>query len=129
MMALDPLQQPLLGVLHAGFEDLVNRGDIDVVAVTDTSEIEVQADAWTLVLDGWPLASAWIALDETPPTHAGQMTAIAAPIAPREQAALRDADRQLDGALVTALADSGDPLSEALALLLGGADQGGTKSS
>ena len=125
----DHLQHPLLQVLQAVFVDLTDRGDIDVVAVSGTSEVEVQADAWTLVLEGWPLASAWIALDETPSSHAEHMAALAATIASPERAALREADRRLDGAVIAALAGSGDPLSEALAVLLGGADQDGAGPS
>lgn len=119
----DPLQSPLFQVLQAVFANLIDRGDVDVVAMPGINEIEVQADAWTLVLAGWPLASAWIALDETPSSHAEHMAALAAAIAPPERDALREADRQLDGAVIAALAGSSDPLSEALALLLVGAGQ------
>jgi len=129
MAAPDAFQASLFQVLQGVFADLTDRGDIDVVAVSGTSEIEVQADAWTLVLEGWPLASAWIALDETPSSRAERMTALAAAIAPKERIALNDADRQLDGAVIAALAQSGDPLSEALALLLGDADHDATGPS
>ncbi len=125
----DPLQLPLFQVLQEVFADLTDHGDIDIVAVSGTSEIEVQADAWTLVLEDWPLASAWIALDETPSSHAEHMAALAATIASPERAALREADRRLDGAVIAALAGSGDPLSEALAVLLGGGEQDGAGPS
>lgn len=118
MTAPDPLQHRLLAVLQAAFQDLRDRGDIDVVGGSGANEIEIQADAWTLVLEGWPLASAWIALDETPSSHAEQMAALAAAITRPERTTLRDADRHLDGAVIAALARSGDPLSEALARLL-----------
>lgn len=112
----------LTGILHTAFADLIARGEVDVVATPGNNEVEVQGDDWTLVLEGWPLATAWIALDESPSSQSERRAALEAAIGSRELSALRDADRQLAGTLTAALADSGDGLSQALARGLGDAD-------
>lgn len=125
----DTSGHPLAGMLQAAFADPIARGEIDVVVTPGANEVEVQADDWTLVFEGWPLRAAWIALDESPASEAEQRMALDAVIGSLELAALRDADRQLEGGLTGALAASGDPLSEALALLLGGREQDGVGPS
>ncbi len=126
MASLDALGHPLIEILQLAFADLIERGDVDVVVMPEANEFEVQGDDWTLHLEGWPVNVAWIALDETPVSHGEQMAALDATLGSAEMAALRDADRQLQGRLTDGLADSGDGLSQALALVLGdGSDPGG----
>ncbi|MBA2247209.1 MAG: hypothetical protein H0W23_03700, partial [Chloroflexia bacterium] len=81
-------------------------------------EIDVQADDWTLHLEGWPIATAWIAIEQEPESAAAQQAALATTFGHRELAALRNADRRLEGALVARLRTSGDELSARLADLL-----------
>lgn len=114
-------EHPLIEILQVAFADLIERGDVDVVMVPQANELEVQADAWTLHLEGWPVSMAWIALDETPSSHTEQVAALDATLGSPELSALRHADRQLDGALAHALIDSGDDLSQALASVIGDA--------
>lgn len=123
MTSLDALEHPLVELLKIAFAGLIERGDADVVVIPESNDVEVQGDDWTLHLEGWPLGIAWIALDETPSSHAERVAALDAALGSPELAALRDADRQLDGTLTDALADSGDGLSQALVLVL---DEAGT---
>lgn len=115
----DTSGHPLARMLHAAFADLIARGEVDVVETPEDNAVEVQADDWTLVFEDWPLARAWIALDESPASEVEQSLALDSALGSLELAALRDADQQLEGALTGALADSGDSLSQALALRLG----------
>jgi len=81
--------------------------------------IEVTTDTWTLIIEGWPLGDAFIALDAEPDTddvgeqNVALRTALGGAIA-----ALASADDTVEGALTAALRASGDALSERLAALL-----------
>lgn len=119
MASLDALEHPLVELLHRAFADLIEHGDLDVAVMPEVDQFEVQGDDWTLHLEGWPLDIAWIALDETPSSHSERLAALDAALGPPELTALRDADRQLGGSLGGALIDSGDGLSQALAVVLG----------
>lgn len=123
MASLDALEHPLVEVLNVAFAALIDHGDLDVVVMPEADEFEVQGDHWTLHLEGWPLSVAWIALDETPSSQAERLAALDAALGSKELAALRDADRQLEGALTAALLDSGDGLSQALTLVLWDQDE------
>lgn len=111
----------MVTILTVAFADLIERGDADVAVMPEADEFEVQGDDWTFHLEGWPLTVAWIALDESPSSQSERLAALDAALGPAERAALREADRRLQGALISALVDSGDGLSEALALVLGDA--------
>ncbi len=119
----DASEHPLARLLQAAFAEQIASGEIDVVATPEDNAVEIQADDWTLVLEEWPLVRAWLALDESPASEAERSMALDAAIAPTELAALRAADRQLEGRLTAALVDSGDDLSQALASRL--VDAGG----
>ena len=110
----------LRAVLQHAFAALIETGEIDITTPPDAGEdeTEVQADDWTLHLEGWPVVIAWIAIDHEPDSGAEQRSALEATLDHREQAALRDADRRLEGALVACLRASGDELSIRLADLL-----------
>lgn len=124
MASLDALEHPLVEILTGAFAHLIERGDADVAVMPEADEFEVQGDDWTLHLEGWPLGIAWIALDEGPSSQAERLAALDAALGSTELAAFRDADRRLQGALIAALADSGDGLSQSLAVVLGnGGDQ------
>lgn len=114
---------PLVDALQDAFSELCEAGEIDVVTLEVSNEVEVQADAWTLQVTGWPVASAFIALDEEPVSLAERRHALDAAIDTRHLAALRHADAVLDGAIARGLEASGDPLSTLLAGALGAGDE------
>ncbi len=106
-------------MLQLAFATLIETGEIDIATAPDieAGETEVQADDWTLHLEGWPIAMAWIAIDHEP-DPAEHRAALDATLDHRELAAMRDADRHLEGALVARLRASGDELSSRLADVL-----------
>lgn len=116
----DTTGHPLRDALRLAFASLIETGEIDLAIPPDAvnDETEVQADDWTLHLEGWPIATAWIAIDQEPDSAAERRAALDATLDHRELAALRDADRRLEGALVARLRTSGDDLSALLADLL-----------
>lgn len=115
----DAPDHPLAAALRRAFASGLEAGDVDLVSFRDGGfAFEVQADEWTLRLEGWPVTSGFIALDEEPPTSTERQAALDAALDNQYLANLRRADELLDGALVAALEDSGDELSVLLARLL-----------
>ena len=110
--------EPLLAALRGAFAAALKSGEVDVVEDATAGEVEILADDWTLHLEGWPLTTAWFALDDDPVSPAEQRAALTAALSRGGLAALRDADTRLAGALTAALAASDDPLSATLASLL-----------
>lgn len=120
MTTLEPGEHPLVAALQEAFRELIDGQLVDLVTGEAEDAIEMQADEWTLHLSGWPVQSAWVALDEEPSGEQERLLAVDAALAEEEVSALRDADHRLDGALVTALRGSHDPVSMALADVLAG---------
>ena len=111
---------PPRDALQLAFAALIETGEINLATPPDAGkdETEVQADDWTLHLEGWPITIAWIAVDQEPDSAAEQRAVLDATFDHRSREALRDADRRLEGALVARLRTSGDELSARLADLL-----------
>lgn len=123
----DIADHPLTSSLQDAFGPQVDDDLVDIVEPNDQGEInawEVQADAWTLVLEGWPLDNAWIAIDDDPAAPEQFRTALEAVLDQRDLAALASVDEALGGALVSALEASGDELTIALAALLSADETG-----
>lgn len=118
MASLDIPGNPLVEALALAFAVLIDSGEVDLLATPDSDETEVQADAWTLHVEGWPLTTAWIAIDQDPVSPAEQRAALFGMFGHRELAALHDADRRLEGKLLRCLRASGDQLSIRLTELL-----------
>lgn len=119
----DIADHPLVAALQDAFAALVEDGMVDIVPQDEAgpAEIcEVQADAWTLVLEGWPLENAWIAIDEDVSDPRQARIALEALLDRRELVAMTIVDNALTGALTTTLRDSDDPLSVALATMISG---------
>lgn len=114
----EPPDHPLQAVLHQAFETLEDAGDVDVMVNLAALEFDIQADEWTLHLEGWPLTLAFVALDDEPVTLADRETALDAALESQHMAALREVNQALDNALAAALSDSGDGLSTLLAIAL-----------
>lgn len=106
-------------LLEEIFDALVEQGEVDVVSDLAPSEFEVQADEWTLHLEGWPLDSGFLVLDDEPMTETEQRNALDAALDSRHLAAMRQLNRSTDGALAAVLIDSRDAISAMLASLLG----------
>ena len=118
MASRDVPDNPLIGALRLAFDRLIAAGEVDLNTLPETGETEVQADNWTLHLEGWPVTTAWIAIDQDPQSPKEQMTALDQTFDHRARAALHDADRRLDGVLLRGLRESGDDLSVRLVELL-----------
>ena len=120
MPSLEGADHPLVSALQEAFATLVEDGSVDIVPVDDTDQngVEVQADDWTLFVDGWPVTTSWIALDEDVTSPEALRTALESALGEPELQALESLDNRLSGDLATALAHSGDELSIALAALL-----------
>ncbi len=112
----DAPDHPLALILRTAFAPQMDSGDVDLVDCRDgLSGFEIQADEWTLRLEGWPVTSGFVALDDEPPSLRDRIQALDAAIVDQHLAALRHANVLLDNAIVAALKDSGDELSALLA--------------
>jgi hypothetical protein len=100
------------------FSELIGRGEIDVAPAEEGDGLEIQADQWTLAIEGDPLTVAFLAVDDEPGDPADVDQALAAAIEPDDLAALRALDHRWEGGLRIALQQSGDMLSMQLATLL-----------
>ncbi|MGI8485194.1 MAG: hypothetical protein ACR2OU_13140 [Thermomicrobiales bacterium] len=120
MTGIDLPQHPLQELFTISFSDLIESGVVDIVPDPENDVVELQADEWTLHVEGWPIQLAFIALDEDPPTASERMGVLNAALGPQDLGALRDADERLEGALTKALVGSNDPLSASLGQLLRG---------
>jgi hypothetical protein len=121
MPSLDGADHPLVSALHEAFAALVEDESVDIVPSEDDKDqeaFEVQADDWTLFAAGWPVTTAWIALDEDVISPEAFRTALESALGQRELQALETLDSSLSGDLADALTNSDDELSIALAALL-----------
>ncbi len=110
---------PPPGELEAAFAAHLERGAIDIAEDEKSGDLEVHADAWTLALQGLPPTLAFFAIDDEP-THEDTLdAALEAALETSDMDAMRQLDEQVGGALRAALRNSGDPLSEALAIRIG----------
>lgn len=104
-----------MSLLEPVFAALEEDGEVDLLALPDDAGFEVQADNWTLHLEGWPIATGFIALDEEPHSRADRLLALDAAIDLRHLAALRQANTLVGGDIARVLAASGDDVSLLLA--------------
>ena len=108
------------------FAELIGRGEIDVAPAEEGSGLEIQADQWTLAIDGDPMTVAFLAVDDEPGDASDLQQSLATVIEPDDLAALRALDQRWEGALRIALQQSGDMLSMQLATLLAEEPEPGT---
>ncbi len=114
----DAPQHPLAVILNAAFAPQLDSGDVDLVVFDAGSAFEIQADEWTLRLEGWPVAAGFIALDDEPASLIERQAALDAALDDRHLAGLRHTNVLLDDAIVAVLEDSGDELSAILSRLI-----------
>lgn len=121
MPSLDPADHPLVGALQDAFGSLVAENAVDIVTIEEDAEqdaCEVQADDWTLFIEGWPVAQAWIALDADVTSPEEFRSTLESIFSEEDLRALTDLDDALAGDVVRALTESGDELSVALASMI-----------
>lgn len=121
MPSLDGAEHPLISALQDAFGSLVEEEKVDIVTVEEDQEqdaCEVQADDWTLFAEGWPIASAWIAIDDDVASPDQFRTTLERVLGPRDLQAMRDLNTALEGEFATVLSESGDELSIALGALI-----------
>jgi hypothetical protein len=111
----------LISALQEAFGALVHDESVDIVPVEDDAEqdaCEVQADDWTLFVEGWPLTDAWIAIDDEVSGPEELRTALESTLGERDIKAMQSLDEALSGAFASTLIESGDDLSMALAAMI-----------
>jgi len=121
MPSLDTADHPLVGALQEAFGSLVSEGTIDIVVIEEDAEqdaCEVQADDWTLFIEGWPVHQAWIALDSDIDAPEQFRTALEGALTEGDIRALTELNEALTGDVTRALIDSGDEVSMALAAMI-----------
>lgn len=121
MPSLDPADHPLVGALQEAFGALVAENAVDIVTIEEDAEqdaCEVQADEWTLFIEGWPVTQAWVALDTDVASPEEFRSTLESAFSEEDLAALVSLDEALAGDVARALAESGDELSVALASML-----------
>lgn len=121
MPSLDAADHPLVGALQDAFGGLVAEGAVDIVTIEEDAEqdaCEVQADDWTLFIEGWPVHQAWIALDTDVSSPEQLRTSLESTLSEADIRALTDLDEALAGDVTRALVDSGDEVSIALAAMI-----------
>lgn len=122
MPSLDGAEHPLISALQDAFGTLVDEEKVDIVTVEEDQEqdaCEVQADDWTLFVEGWPISSAWIAIDDDVSDPDQFRATLERVLGPRDLQAMSDLDSALDGEFTTMLSESGDELSISLGALIG----------
>ena len=121
MPSLDPADHPLVGALQEAFGGLVAENAVDIVTIEEDAEqdaCEVQADEWTLFIEGWPVSQAWVALDTDVASPEEFRSTLESVFSEEDLAALVNLDEALAGDVARALTESGDELSVALASMI-----------
>ncbi|MGC4193034.1 MAG: hypothetical protein QM589_17955 [Thermomicrobiales bacterium] len=114
----DDLETPLGKACTALFAPRIEDDEIDVVELPDDDAVEIQADEWTLHLQGDPIVLAFVAIENEPEAANDLAQALRATLTPDDLAALETLDSQLGGALASRLTASGDALSQTMAAML-----------
>jgi hypothetical protein len=83
--------------------------------------VDIATDSWTLRIEGTPVTMAWLSIDDEPEDAERLPAARLAAMPLDVDQALAIANGRLDGALMTALSASRDPLTLDLATSIGGA--------
>jgi hypothetical protein len=100
--------------------DVIGADAFDVMPDPEGNWVDIAYDRWTLHVEGSPVTTAWVAIDDEPEDaerlHAARRAAMPLEI----DQALAIANMRLGGELVSALSASHDPLSLDLATAIGG---------
>ncbi len=109
---------PLVAPLTDAFSDRIEIGEISVEALPGETSVELQGDDWTLHIEGWPIALAFVALDDEPATREECLKALQTSPGALVIGRVQQIDREHDGAISGALATIRDPASNVLSELL-----------
>jgi hypothetical protein len=105
----------------AALREIMDADAFDVIPGDANAFVDIATDSWTLRIEGTPVTVAWLSIDDEPEDaerlHATRRAAMPLEI----DQAFAIANQRLDGALVTALSASRDPLTLDLATAIGGA--------
>lgn len=109
----------LLDFLETNLVATLGENAFDLTLDEDIGSIELATDDWTLVLESWPHGIGFLAVDDEPAAEneAALDEAIALLIGSALRP-LREAESESEGAIVTALKRTTDPMSNGLARLL-----------
>jgi hypothetical protein len=99
--------EPIFRVVRASLLTVMHDDDFDVAAGEDGA-LDISTDHWTVHLED---GIGFLAIDDEPEEPAQFAAARRKAITERVERALAFADRELDGAISTALAASGDPFT------------------
>lgn len=99
--------------LEAAFHPMTNAGEVDLITID--GDLHIAGDVWTLVLEGDPVASVLVALDDE---DGEPKTVLQAALGEKGLTALRALNTESEGHLSTLLAASPDPVATALTELL-----------
>jgi len=125
MPSLDPPNHPLAAILRDAFTSQLEAGEVDLVLSEHDTTFDIQADEWTLRLEGWPMTAAFIALDEEPPSLPERQAVLDAALDAPHLSGVRRANLLLHNAIAAALEASGDQLSILLAQAIASPDAAG----
>jgi hypothetical protein len=113
--------EELIEELNDRFANTLDEDAYDISLSEDDGTIEVATDDWTLVIESWPAGIAYLALDDEPDTtDPDQLRTAMARLIGAAAGPLTAANNAADGLLIAALIRTRDPLSNALAGVLGG---------
>lgn len=99
--------------LEAAFHPMINAGEVDLITID--GDLHIAGDVWTLVLEGDPVASVLVALDDE---DGDPTTVLQSALGEKGLYSLRALNTESEGHLSTLLADSPDPVAAALSALL-----------
>jgi len=109
----------LIDLLNSSLIAALGEDAFDLTLDEDSGAIELATDDWTLVLEAWPVGIGFLAVDdEVPAANESELVAAIKDLIGPALKALRDANAEAEGAIVTALKRTTDPMSNGLAALL-----------
>ncbi|MCC6793176.1 MAG: hypothetical protein IT336_15945 [Thermomicrobiales bacterium] len=88
--------------------EVMDEPEFDLVVSDNGTELDITTDHWTLHLEG---GGGFLAIDDEPAETPAYAAARRAVMTERVERALAAADRELDGAISSALTATGDPFS------------------
>jgi hypothetical protein len=101
--------------IAAELNDVLDADAFDVIIGEAGPFADIATDSWTLRIEGSPVTTAWLSIDEEPEDQEQLAAARRSAMPLSTDRALANADQRLGGAFHQALTASGDPLSLDLA--------------
>jgi hypothetical protein len=113
---MDVTLEQLATALTTALKEVLDPDEFDVAlgVASDTRELDLATDDWTIHLEGWPETVGWLAIDDEPEDSSQFDSARRAVMPESVEQAIAQADREVGGSLSRALATSNDPFTMAL---------------